>query len=288
MASALQNWSVPPLYVAIIGKGTLDHKDRMGYSDSFVPAVMIDTPWSLAASDYRLLAGEEEAGFTFGRIPVTNDEDGLAYVDKIKAYEASSPGSELYQGVLAADNPDDGGEFHANSDLLADRLVDILGFDGVSKFYHPQDPVRQNLILSATWDAGYVSYDGHGSATQVGSGSENFIKASDANALQNTTYPVFTALTCAAGDYTLPGSRSLAGSLVLNTAGGAIASLSPTGLSLDSDAQLLNNAFVDSLYGNNNTIGEAIKQARLQADGVLVPTMPRMYSIVGDPGIYAR
>ncbi len=77
-----------------------------------------------------------------------------------------------------------------------------------------------------------MSYDGHGSTAQVGDYRELFITADDANALTNSVYPIFTALTCGVGDDTLPGTRSLAGALVLNPGGGAIASVAPTGLSL--------------------------------------------------------
>ena len=209
-------------------------------------------------------------------------------MDKLIAYESSQPGDERYDAVLAADNPDAGGDFHVNSDLLADELTSSLGFNNVTKLYHPQDQVRQNLILSSTWDKGYVSYDGHGSATQVGNGTENFIKASDAAVLENTAYPVFTAWTCAAGDYSVPGATSLASAVVLNPGGGAIASFAPTGLSLDPEAHLLSIAFVDSLFGAYTTVGDAARQAKLATDGQIAASMPRIYSVIGDPGAYAR
>lgn len=287
METVQQRWRVTPTHVVLVGKGSLDHKDRMGYSDSFLPTVMSDSPWVLSASDQRLLSGEGDADFAIGRIPITNDTEGLAYVDKLAAYESATFGPERLQAVLAADNPDAGGEFHANTDVLGDRLTGSLGFDGVTKLYHPRDSVRQNLVLSSTWETGYVSYDGHGSATQVGDGRENFLKATDADALSNATLPVFTALTCSAGNYALPGTRSLAGSLVLS-AGGAIASLAPTGESLDSDAQVLNNAFTDGLFGSRMTVGDAARQAKLQTKGQISGYTPRIYGIVGDPSVYAR
>lgn len=287
MKTVQQRWRVTPTHVVLVGKGSLDHKDRMGYSDSFLPTVMTANPWSLAASDHRLLNGDGDAGFAIGRIPVTNDGEGLAYVDKVAAYESAAAGPEKYQAVLAADNPDAGGPFHANSDLLADRLTLSLGFDGVTRLYHPRDPVRQDLILSSTWETGYVSYDGHGSATQIGDGRENFLTAVDADALSNKALPIFTALTCSVGNYTMPGTQSLAGSLVLSV-GGAIASLAPTAESLDSDAQVLNNAFVDNLFAGGMTIGDAARQAKLQTRGTISDYIPGTYGIIGDPGVYAR
>jgi hypothetical protein len=161
----------------------------------------------------------------------------------------------------------------------------------VTPLYHPRAPeisVRDELIKSSTWETGYVSYDGHGSTAQLGNYSEQYILSSDAELLQNTTYPIFTALTCAAGDDTLPGVRSLAGALVLNPAGGAIAAFAPTGLSLDAQAQLFGNAFVDSLFGDDASIGDAALDAKTETMDTVPAFMRRMYSVVGEPGMYAR
>jgi len=285
--SAEQSWRVSPSVVVLIGKGSLDHKDRMGYGDSFLPTLLTDTPWSLAASDDRLLGGNGNAPFSIGRLPITNDAEGIAYVEKLIAYETDLSADDRYQALLIADNPDDGGDFHTNSEVLADRLVNSLGFDRAAKLYHPLDAVRATLIESNTWEAGYVSYDGHGSVTQTGDGAEKFISAADADTLQNTTLPVFTALTCAVGDFTQPGTRSLAGALVLNPSGGAIVSLSPTGLSLDADAQILGNTFVDNLF-RGYTIGNAVMNAKMQTQGYINEFMSRIYSVVGEPVVYAR
>jgi hypothetical protein len=287
MQTAASEWKSAPTAVVVVGKGSLDHKDRMAYADSFVPTLLTDTPWALAASDERLLAGEETAGFVIGRLPITNDAEGVAYVDKLIDYELATRGMESKQALLVADNPDDAGDFHANSNALATRLVEELGFDGVSKLYHPEDGVRLSLTESAAWETDYVSYDGHGSVTQVGNSSEEFIMAVDAELLANSTLPLFTALTCAAGDFTMPGTRSLAGALVLNPVGGAMSALAPTGLSLDSDAQMLGNAYVDGLFDGDN-IGEAIMDAKNLTQGEISAFMPRIYSVVGEPVVYSR
>ena len=126
-----------PTDVVLLGKGSFDQKDRMNYSDGFLPIAMTSTPWGLAASDSRLLGFEDNAPFTIGRIPMTNDAEGVAYVNKVMAYESTTQGSEKYKAVLVADNPDDAGDFHANSDLLEQRLLNSLGFDVVTKLFHP-------------------------------------------------------------------------------------------------------------------------------------------------------
>lgn len=290
MRNVQDKWLLAPSVVMIIGNGSLDHKDRMGYGDSFVPVSMVSTPWAIAPSDDRLLdnASQTSASFAIGRLPITSDEEGLAYLDKLVAHESGSYGNERFRAVLVADNPDEAGDFQANSEQLAEQLLLGSGFDSVVRLYHPQHGVRAGLTLSSTWEVGYVNYDGHGSSGQVGDGKEKFITAADADLLQNTAYPVFSALTCAAGDYSWPGTRSLAGALVLNPAGGAIAALAPTGLSLDADAHKLGTAFVDSLFAGMNSVGDALLEAKIQTAGSISGFMPLVYAVVGEPAVLAR
>ncbi len=282
-------WKQVPSFITLIGKGTLDHKDRMGYADSFLPVVLTGSPWTATASDDKLLSVGDDSRFAVGRLPITNDDEGVAYLAKLVAHEYATPGPERFESVVIADKNDPrAGDFHANSDALAERLVYDLGFSQATKLYHPDDPVNDYLVLSSTWETGYVTYDGHGSVTRMGSGSTSLFTRAEAMLLENNIYPIFTALTCAVGDDTYPGHRSLAGALVLNASGGAVASLAPTGLSLDADAQQLGGAFVDSLYAGNNTLGDAVRQAKIQTRPFISGFMPEIYSVVGEPAVYAR
>lgn len=80
----------------------------------------------------------------------------------------------------------------------------------------------------------------------------------------------------------------MAAALVLNSTGGAIGSVAPTGLSLDADGQILISNLVDGLYYDERTIGEALLKARTQSRGLIADFMPAMYSVIGDPAIRAR
>lgn len=279
----VKKWSRVPAVVTLIGKGSLDHKDRMGYGDSFLPIVMTDTPWALAPSDDRLLGGNSAAPFAIGRLPITNDQEGLAYLQKLSAYEAGVPAADTF-AVLVADQPDDGGDFHANADLLADRLAD-LGLSGVSTYKHPYQSGQAGLL--AGFNAEYLSYDGHGSSLRLGK-SATFLTWQQARDLSNGVSSIFTALTCAAGDWSNPGQPSVVGALVLNPAGGSVAAFAPTALSLDADAQVLGNAFVDRLFGDGDTIGSAVRAAKAQTSGEIPTFMARTYTVIGEPGARAR
>ena len=278
-------WAQAPSAVILVGKGSLDRKDGMEYGDNFLPVLMTANPWSLCESDARLLGFEDGiAPFAIGRLPITNDDEGLDYVDKLIAHETQVSRGVSNRAVVVADNSDDGGVFHADADQLAMQLLD-LDFASVMKLYHPTHEVRANLTSPETWESGFVSYSGHGSTTQIGTSLENFLNTTDASALNNTIYPVFAALTCTTGSDVMPGTRSLAGALVLNPQGGAIASLAPTGLSLNEDAHFLGSAFIDNLYGGYSTVGDSLAEAKGQTVGYISDFMAPMYSIIGDPGV---
>ena len=281
-------WTQMPEAVMLVGKGSLDRKDSMGYGDNFLPVLMDSTPWALAPSDDRLIGFEAgSTPFAVGRLPITNDAEGLDYVDKLIAHEMQVSRGVSTRAVVVADNPDNGGDFHANADQLATELLG-LGFESVIKLYHPTHPVRENLINSSTWASDFISYSGHGVRAALGNYRENFFLSNDAMALNNDVYPIFAALTCAAGEGAFPGTRSLAGTLVLNPQGGAIASLATTGLSLDDDAHILCNAFINNLYGGYNNVGDSLAAAKAQTAGQIEDFMAPIYTIIGDPSVQVR
>ncbi len=280
-------WAIAPSTVTLVGKGSLDRKNCMGYADNFLPVLMVSSPWSIVPSDVRLLGVEDgEPPFAIGRLPIISDAEGLAQVNKINAHESLTGGDAAYRAVVVADNPDNGGDFHMDAERLAAQLSE-LGVNSVTELYHSLDDVRTNLIESETWEAAIVSYSGHGSQWRLGTIGENFFYVDDAGLLQNSSYPVFAALTCSAGLDAYPGTRSLAAALVLNPDGGAIAALAPTGLSLNTDAHILAQAFIDNLFGSYRTVGDALVEATHQTRGEIQDFMAPMYLVIGDPAVYA-
>ena len=125
---ARTHWAVAPSTVMLAGKGSIDFKDAMGFGDNFLPVVMAANPWALAESDARLLGDAGGAGgLSIGRLPIINDAEGIAYVDKLIAHAGQLGDDAAYRAVLAADNPDKAGDFHSGADALAEQLLRAWG-----------------------------------------------------------------------------------------------------------------------------------------------------------------
>src|SRR6185295_16707692 len=57
-------WSPAPRYVVLIGAGSLDYRNLLGYGDSLFPPFEVASPDGLFASDYQLAPA-----MAIGRIP---------------------------------------------------------------------------------------------------------------------------------------------------------------------------------------------------------------------------
>ena len=276
-------WHTVPRYVVLLGRGTLDHRDLQGYGESLLPLRLAATPWGLYASDARYadIDGDKHPDFDLGRIPANSDAELLAYVAKLAAWEDAQRPDAF---AVVADDPDEAGDFHANSD----RTLALLGSYGVPAdgLYHPLDPVRASLLAGwgqSQWAA--VVYEGHGSPITLG--DERYLEVADVEGLAGAAVPpIFSAWTCAVGDSTAPGLMGLADRLVLSPSGGAIASVAPAGLSLDTPAHVLSQLFLEALAGHGESVGGAAAEAhRLSGLGDSYPWMLDIYLVSGDPAV---
>lgn len=282
-----RRWQEVPEYVALLGRGTLDHPDALGQGDSLLPLRLAATPWGLAPSDNRYadIDGDHVPDFLLGRISVSSNEALEAYLDKLSAYEAAPAGGWTQWTAVVADDPDEGGEFRNNADQ-AGALLAASGF-GVESLYHPDVDVGENLVgglQAGAW--ALVNYSGHGARTSLGRPSEGFISSLDVAGMNNAPrLPLFAALTCGALDSSYPGQLSLGDALANQPAGGSIASFGATGLSLDSYAHALNLAWLNALL-EGASLTDAARQARQQGyDAGLPSYMLDIYSVAGDPAV---
>ncbi|GBE08121.1 peptidase family C25 [bacterium BMS3Abin11] len=277
-------------YVVLLGEGSMDYRDLLGNGDSIVPPWMAGTPSGLFASDlgYGDVKGTVAPEIVVSRIPVESEQEIADYVAKLVAHE----GSGLDKVVVLADVADIAGNFPADAEAIATMLPSGVPVDRIyvqdappySSPYYSFADARTRLHAAFSEGVGLINYSGHAGIRVMG--STGLLRDSDIAGLGNAgQYPVLLALTCVLNRFDLAGFDSLGEQLVLSPVAGAVAVLAPSGLSIDSAAQLLNQALMRAIYGHGDAIlGDVILRALDEyVDSGQTPYMAAIYNLLGDP-----
>ncbi len=289
LAEALSTWQVPPAYVLLGGKGTYDPKDLLGYGTDRLPVLMALTPNSgVIAADQRFVDvdGDSLGDLALGRLPATTAAEFAGMVDKLIAYEDGGPSAVPY-AILLADGPDAGGNYTANSETSADRLLEAgLADTAVQRLYLERmtaTAARGALLAGLKNGADLLNYFGHAGVIALDHG---LLSATDAAQLAGQgQLPVMLGMTCLMNRFELPQQISLGEALLRNPAGGAAAVWSSGGYSYDIKANALNDAFLEALLQQRvPRLGDAIQAALAGTAQSLGPaTAPGIYNLLGDP-----
>lgn len=280
---AKAHWVSAPKYVLLAGNGTYDYKDLRGHGDNLIPTLMVRTPYGLFASDIAFgdLDGDSAPEIAIGRLPARSVAELTGLIQKIVSYESKGRRWPPV-ALLVADVPDQAGDFV--TDIV--KIAAQLSASYVRRLAYPNvvQDLRQEIFARLQEGADLMCYVGHGAIDWLG-GSKYLVK-SDTPLLNNgERLPVVCAMTCLAGQFSVPGYDSLGESLVLAPASGAIAMISPTGLSYNDDAVTLNIELVRSLQnGHRSRLGDYVIDAmqRYNAGGMRA-TPCEIYNILGDP-----
>ena len=289
LAYAFQSWARPsPRYVLLLGDSTYDPRNFIGTSQpSPLPALWTKTSYLWTVSDPELAAvnGEDALpDLAIGRLPAATVEQAEALVSKLIAWEDSGQGLSG-AAALVADNPDLAGDFEADvedirASFLASREARVLKLSELGAQTRPS-------ILDAL-DSGlsFLSYVGHGGAAVWA--SENVWNSWDAPKLQaQSQQPLLVTMNCLNGYFVAPAFESLSESLLKAEGRGAIASFSPSGLSLDGPAHQYHRALMAELAkGTHARLGDAILAAqKAYAQTGLMPELIGVYHLLGDPAM---
>jgi hypothetical protein len=117
---------------------------------------------------------------------------------------------------------------------------------------------------------------------------EGLFRTSDIGALDNAQTPfVMTAMTCLAGDFSLPGYPGLAEDMLRKETGGAAAVWAPTGMSENALAVPLAEGFYSSVFeGRAPRLGDAVVAAHQLYRREGRPLyMLWIYTLLGDPAM---
>lgn len=288
---ARANWRSAPRYVVLAGDGTYDYKNVQGFGNNLIPTRMADTPLGLYQADSwfiaRHLASEPE--IALGRLPVTTNDELSEVIRKIIARETALGEAWLEKTLLLADNPDEAGDFVASLEGVASSLP--VGTPLV-RAYFTIDGVwgsRAKLINGINGGTGFVSYFGHGGFDQLA--GESVLTSWDAALFTNAQQPaVMTAMTCLAGNSTLPGASGLGETLVRQPGGGLVAMWGPSGWSENHLAEPLANEFYRAAFAAGNVrLGDAVNASRqVYRESGRPAYMLSIYNLLGDPALRLR
>jgi hypothetical protein len=277
-----------PHYVALAGEGTYDYKNILGYGDNLIPPMMVQTPNGLFASDTGfgdVAANDGVPEIAVGRLPVLTSAELQSYVDKLSDYEAAG-GDWTGRALMLADDPDEGGDFPNDSD----RLANLLPGYAVNKVYLPGyatiDKAKEKLIECINSGVMLVNFIGHAGLNQLT--GEGLFKSADLSSLHNgAKLPLFTAVTCVAGRFAVPGYDSLGEILLLKSGGGAAAVWAPSGASFNNPAKhLAENLYKVLFQQREKVLGKALLQAmRNYAATGDEPFILGIYNLLGDPAL---
>lgn len=289
LAEAHSTWPVPPAYVVLAGKGTFDPKDLLGYGTDRLPVLMAMTPLAgLIAADQRFVDFDDDGlgDLAIGRLPAATAAEFAGMVDKLIAHEDAGR-SATPHAILVADGPDAGGNYTANSEVAANRLLDAgLAASEVQRLYlgpMTSAAVRNDLLAGLRGGADLLNYFGHAGVTALDHG---LLSVADATALNHQEQvPVMLGMTCLINRFEFPQVISLGEALLLNPAGGAVAVWSSGGHSFDTKAGAMNDAFLIALLqAEVPHLGDAIQAALVGAAQSYGPeTAPGIYNLLGDP-----
>jgi uncharacterized repeat protein (TIGR01451 family) len=282
---AVAEWHAAPRYALLLGRGTYDYKNYRGFGDNVLPPLMAATPYGLYVSDTKIadLSGDDGIPeIALGRLPVLTAQEVFDYLAKISTHELATNPMRV---LMTADNPDAAGSFNEDSDAVA---AIVPPSHQVTKVYLPTytGPAGRQAILDAINTSGVsvFNYIGHGGFNRLA--DENLLVSADVAALTNTTtLPIFLGMTCAAGNFGLPGFPSLAELMLVKPSGGIYASWSSSGLAENDGSVVLSKAFFQTTFVEGEHALGDITASSFQSPPVaaLPAFMRHLYNLLGEP-----
>lgn len=298
----ISHWESSPAYVVLFGDGHYDPKDYLGFGiESFIPPylVPVDPYLGETAADnrYVTLVGDDNLpDMMLGRLAVNNTEEANTVVEKIIAYETSSPLGNWREKILTVtDNPDNAGNFYLISDNLLDCCLPkpfIAEKVYLKNTYMTDIDAREAIQSEINSGKLIVNYIGHATTSQWA--DEGILRLADIDYLINgDKMPILLPMTCMEGYYIDPGTTesgfypSVAETITRVPNKGAIASWSPTGWGAVSGHDILNRGFFNALFQSGDgmmTLGMATQAGKIDlfSTGTNQDLMDT-YLLFGDP-----
>ena len=273
--------------VLLLGDATYDPKDYLGTGKpNFVPARMVRTDhlWTASDPSYATLDHDEIPDLAIGRLPATSIEDVEAMVAKILRYERES-GS----GRVVADNADRAGDFERDAQRLVTGVLEEEDVYRIGLSWQSPSEVRDDIRRAFVGNTRIMSYLGHGGIHLWA--DENVWNLGDVRELEpGEAFPIVVTMNCLNGYFHFPYFDALAEALVTAQDRGAVAAISPSGLSSNGPAHLFHESlFEQVLHGGHERLGDAFLTAQRDFAGKSsYKELLELYHLFGDPTLVLR
>ncbi len=252
-----QGWVSPDSQVVLLGDATYFPAVQSRGGQGFIPTFFVKTlNGGLSPSDVLMtdLDGDQRPELALGRIPSSNPSDLSALVQKMLDYEKHPQQPSIF---VVADGQEV--QFQDSANLFLKQVPSSFEKE---LYTPPPGMIGANTIIQQQFNQGrsLIVYFGHGSLKMWG--KDRIFTIQDVEKLSNQSYPIVMQMTCLSGFFVHPEIVSLSEKMLWQPNGGAIAAISPTGLTFPNDQRLLGEAFVQhSLTFNSSTIGSSLLKA---------------------------
>ncbi len=267
LVTAYNNWTIPPTHVLLLGDGSKDMNNHLGYFDYQIPIVFAYgiAFFSYVCSDnyYACVSGDDVVeDISVSRYPVRNSNDILNLKNKIFHYlDNKYYGIQNLRTIIAfdtADLPSVSSQIQDLKNVLpeyiyADTILNIEDYD-------------MDLVNEFNQGSFFASFVAHGATQSIGAGI--FLRIYDIYRMTNLDrLPFVATFSCntVEFDQLYPDSFTISEAFVIHPFGGSIAFYGATGPSYNNSNDEL-SLFVFKEFSNYNekNIGNIVKFAELE------------------------
>lgn len=310
LAMAYLTWTPRPQFAVLWGDGHFDYKNISSSAPNYViPYESFDPDneayglTTYTTDDYyaRIIRNDTQVDLAIGRVPVSTNTQGKAYVAKVRAYEESSSTDDWRTRItLIADDSQaaekNDGALHLNqSEDLANKFVPrefqakkiyLVEYPTESVSRGRRKPAVTQELLSTVNTTGSVllNWIGHGNP-RVWAHEEIFRRETTPSDMQNAQKAFFlTAATCDFARYDMTETQSGAEELLLKPEGGAIGIFSAARVVYSTANAALNEEFYTHLFerepnGQFPSVGVAMYRVKQRFNG----NNDEKFHLLGDP-----
>lgn len=283
LALAKTEWKTPPRYVLLLGDGSQDPRDYLGFGSDLVPTKLVDTETVETASDDWLadVDGNGFADVAIGRLPAGDEVQAMAMVAKIVRHDTAARG--VQNALFVADTAVAANFAHQNRELQ--KLLPASVSVSSAEAGKLGDAATKRAILDAiAGGVDLVHYSGHGT---IDHWRGDLLSVEDVPSMKNDArLPLVTVANCLTGIFQEPLMNGLGEALVAAPDAGAVAVWGSSGTTGVPGQETLMTEFMKALSGEGvGTIGEAARRAKAAVNDSDVRST---WILLGDPATRVR